>query len=241
MCVAARRRGRSVPHHARRSAARRRELGATVWKAWQRHRHSEGRHGVARGTGAGTLEAPVLVNCRRRLGGPHRRGARRAGAARGVAPMLMITAPHAAFHQAGGDPRGRSCPSSSSQRHRADRRRPSAERRTSDANGPSSIGAASRSSAGTVLELFPIMRARRRSSAAWAGIEARMPDDHSGDRAELDREGVFHGFGFSRPWLPARPRRGRHDGRADRQRRHPDADRRSRYRPLSSFHTLEPR
>ena len=52
-------------------------------------------------------------------------------------------------------------------------------------------------SARTVWELFPAMR-EATIVRAWAGIEARMPDEHSrsSGRARTS-EGVFHQFGFS--------------------------------------------
>jgi sarcosine oxidase, subunit beta len=51
-------------------------------------------------------------------------------------------------------------------------------------------------SARTVWELFPVMRAAT-IVRAWAGIEARMPDDIPVVGPSLTSEGVFHQFGFS--------------------------------------------
>jgi sarcosine oxidase subunit beta len=51
-------------------------------------------------------------------------------------------------------------------------------------------------SARTVWELFPAMRAAT-IVRAWAGIEARMPDDIPVVGPSLTSEGVFHQFGFS--------------------------------------------
>jgi sarcosine oxidase subunit beta len=51
-------------------------------------------------------------------------------------------------------------------------------------------------SARTVAEVFPIMR-QATIQRAWAGIEARMPDDIPVFGASRTSEGVFHQFGFS--------------------------------------------
>lgn len=51
-------------------------------------------------------------------------------------------------------------------------------------------------SAGTVRELFPIMRGSQ-IVRAWAGIEARMPDDIPVIGPSSTAEGAFHAFGFS--------------------------------------------
>jgi sarcosine oxidase subunit beta len=51
-------------------------------------------------------------------------------------------------------------------------------------------------SARTVRELFPVMRGAR-IVRAWAGIEARMPDDIPVIGPSSTAEGVFHAFGFS--------------------------------------------
>ena len=51
-------------------------------------------------------------------------------------------------------------------------------------------------SARTVAELFPVMR-EAAVVRAWAGIEARMPDDLPVIGPSRTAEGVFHQFGFS--------------------------------------------
>jgi sarcosine oxidase subunit beta len=51
-------------------------------------------------------------------------------------------------------------------------------------------------SARTVWELFPVMRAAT-IVRAWAGIEARMPDDIPVIGPSASAEGVYHQFGFS--------------------------------------------
>ena len=51
-------------------------------------------------------------------------------------------------------------------------------------------------SARTVAELFPVMR-EAMVVRAWAGIEARMPDDLPVIGPSRTAEGVFHQFGFS--------------------------------------------
>jgi sarcosine oxidase subunit beta len=51
-------------------------------------------------------------------------------------------------------------------------------------------------SAKTVWELFPVMRSAT-IARAWAGIEARMPDDIPVIGPSAASEGVYHQFGFS--------------------------------------------
>jgi sarcosine oxidase subunit beta len=51
-------------------------------------------------------------------------------------------------------------------------------------------------SARTVWELFPVMR-EATIVRAWAGIEARMPDEIPVVGPSATSEGVFHQFGFS--------------------------------------------
>lgn len=51
-------------------------------------------------------------------------------------------------------------------------------------------------SAKTVWDLFPVMRGAE-IVRAWAGIEARMPDDIPVIGPSATAEGVFHAFGFS--------------------------------------------
>ena len=51
-------------------------------------------------------------------------------------------------------------------------------------------------SARTVWDLFPVMR-RAQIGRAWAGIEARMPDDIPVIGPSATSPGVFHAFGFS--------------------------------------------
>ena len=51
-------------------------------------------------------------------------------------------------------------------------------------------------SARTVDELFPVMRGAS-IVRAWAGIEARMPDDIPVIGPSKVEEGLFHQFGFS--------------------------------------------
>ena len=51
-------------------------------------------------------------------------------------------------------------------------------------------------SARTVAELFPVMR-EMRILRAWAGIEARMPDDLPVLCGSARHQGTFHQFGFS--------------------------------------------
>jgi sarcosine oxidase subunit beta len=48
----------------------------------------------------------------------------------------------------------------------------------------------------TVYDLFPVMR-RAQIVRAWAGIEARMPDDIPVIGPSSTSEGMFHAFGFS--------------------------------------------
>ena len=51
-------------------------------------------------------------------------------------------------------------------------------------------------SAATVWELFPAMRGAS-IVRAWAGIEARMPDDIPVIGSSRTAEGLYHQFGFS--------------------------------------------
>jgi sarcosine oxidase subunit beta len=51
-------------------------------------------------------------------------------------------------------------------------------------------------SARTVAEVFPIMRGAE-VVRAWAGIEARMPDELPVLSPSRTAEGVYHQFGFS--------------------------------------------
>jgi sarcosine oxidase subunit beta len=51
-------------------------------------------------------------------------------------------------------------------------------------------------SARTVAELFPVMR-EMRILRAWAGIEARTPDDLPVLCRSARHQGIFHQFGFS--------------------------------------------
>ena len=51
-------------------------------------------------------------------------------------------------------------------------------------------------SAQTVWELFPVMRSTT-IMRAWAGIEARMPDDIPVIGPSGASEGIYHQFGFS--------------------------------------------
>src|SRR6185312_6449939 len=59
-------------------------------------------------------------------------------------------------------------------------------------------------SARTVRELFPVMRGAR-IVRAWAGIEARMPDDIPVIGPSSTADGVFHAFGFSGPGFQLGP------------------------------------
>jgi sarcosine oxidase subunit beta len=51
-------------------------------------------------------------------------------------------------------------------------------------------------SAKTVWELFPVMRGAT-IVRAWAGIEARMPDDIPVIGPSVSADGIYHQFGFS--------------------------------------------
>lgn len=68
------------------------------------------------------------------------------------------------------------------------------------ANRPSKATPFSRTlvaiSARTVYDVFPIMRTAH-ILRAWAGIEARMPDEIPVFGASGTSEGVYHQFGFS--------------------------------------------
>ena len=114
-----------------------------------------------------------------------------------IAPMLMITAPLSHFI----DPVvilrvAQALLQAIRQRHRADRRRtsgtPLSRRQSNRARLAQARGSAPR----TVCELFPIMRSAT-IVRAWAGIEARMPDDIPVIGPSARSEGVYHQFGFS--------------------------------------------
>ena len=61
---------------------------------------------------------------------------------------------------------------------------------------PTSTGSSLAVNARTVHDLFPVMRTAQ-IVRAWAGIEARMPDDIPVIGPSSTSDGVFHAFGFS--------------------------------------------
>ena len=147
-------------------------------------------------TDKGVETAPIVVNCAGAWAG-------RIAAALGepvplevIAPMLMITAPMAAFVKPVVGSSGRTLSFKQF------------------ANGTVLIGGGHRGtahpdenrtdldwrrlaiSAETVYDLFPVMR-KAQIVRAWAGIEARMPDDIPVIGPSSTSEGVFHAFGFS--------------------------------------------
>ena len=217
--VAPRRRGRSVPHHpgvppqgrdARRAASSR----ASTVTGLARARAPSGASRRARAD-----RGAEGRQCRGRLGRPHRGAARRAGAARGDRADADDHRPRAALHRPGGDPaRPQALVQAVRQRHRADRRRPSRAALSRREPHGDRLDASSPKARSTVWELFPVMR-EATIVRAWAGIEARMPDDipvigpssHIGGRLPPVR--------LLRARLPARARRRRADGRAGRHRR----------------------
>ena len=229
--LAARRRRRSVPHHAglppaRHRARRRGDRGRDGHRPRARRRRLAGRDQRRADRGAQGGER------RRRLGRPDRR------AMLGEpVPLERDRAdadgdqPAAGLHRAGGDPaRPQALLQAARQRHGGDRRRPSRDavsRRNRTVLDWSKLATSAR----TVWELFPAMRAAT-IVRAWAGIEARMPDDipvvgpsaHVGRRVPPVR--------LLGPRLPARARHRRGDGRAGRHRRDQPADRRPRHRTV---------
>ncbi|UYN97829.1 MAG: FAD-binding oxidoreductase [Enhydrobacter sp.] len=147
-------------------------------------------------TSAGVIEAPKVVNAAGAW-------ADRIAAALGepvplevFAPMLMVTSPLPAFIDPVVILRSRKL--SFKQRdngtvvigggHRATPHR--------DENRTVIDWRALATSARTVWELFPVMRAAT-IVRAWAGIEARMPDDLPVVGPSATSEGVYHQFGFS--------------------------------------------
>ena len=99
---------------------------------------------------------------------------------------------------------------------------------------PCSTGRKLATSARTVWELFPVMR-EATIVRAWAGIEARMPDDIPVFGPSAHVGGRLPPVRLLGPRLPARPRRRRGDGRADRDGRHQHADRRARHRQVQDL------
>jgi sarcosine oxidase, subunit beta len=147
-------------------------------------------------TGARHYEAGVVVNCAGAW-------ADRIAAALGepvplepIAPMLMITAPLPQFIKPVVGAAGR--PLSFKQFHNGTvliggGHRGRLER---DANRTELDFAGLAVSARTVWDLFPVMRGAQ-IVRAWAGTEARMPDDIPVIGPSATSEGVFHAFGFS--------------------------------------------
>jgi sarcosine oxidase subunit beta len=147
-------------------------------------------------TSAGPLEAPKVVNA---AGAWADRIAAKLGEPvplEVIAPMLMVTSPLPAFIQPVVILRGRKL--SFKQRengtvvigggHLAEPYR--------DENRSVLDWSKLAISARTVWELFPAMRAAT-IVRAWAGIEARMPDDIPVIGPSSTSEGVYHQFGFS--------------------------------------------
>lgn len=147
-------------------------------------------------TSAGPLEAPKVVNA---AGAWADRIAAQLGEPvplEVIAPMLMVTSPLPAFIQPVVILRGRKL--SFKQRengtvvigggHLAEPYR--------DENRSVLDWSKLAVSAATVWELFPVMRAAT-IVRAWAGIEARMPDEIPVVGPSSTSEGVYHQFGFS--------------------------------------------
>jgi sarcosine oxidase subunit beta len=154
-------------------------------------------HGVWRvETDKGSESAPVVVNCAGAWAGRIAEALGEPVPLEVIAPMLMITAPMPRFIEPvlgatgrplsfkqfpngtvliGGGHRGRAFP---------------------DTNRTDLDWQRLAISARTVHDLFPIMRGAR-IVRAWAGIEARMPDDIPVIGPSSTSEGVFHAFGFS--------------------------------------------
>jgi sarcosine oxidase subunit beta len=157
----------------------------------------ERRDGVWRvDTDQGPERAPILVNCAGAWAGHLAAMLGEPVPLEVIAPMLMITAPMPRFIEPvlgaagrplsfkqfrngtvliGGGHRGRAYP---------------------DINRTDLDWHHLATSARTVHDLFPIMR-QAQIVRAWAGIEARMPDDIPVIGPSSTSQGVFHAFGFS--------------------------------------------
>lgn len=147
-------------------------------------------------TDKGVEQAPVVVNCAGAWAGAIAAMLGEPVPLEVIAPMLMITAPMPRFIEPvvgaagrtlsfkqfangtvliGGGHRGRAFP---------DENRTALDWRRLAIN------------AETVHVLFPVMR-QAQIVRAWAGIEARMPDDIPVIGPSSTSEGLFHAFGFS--------------------------------------------
>jgi sarcosine oxidase subunit beta len=147
-------------------------------------------------TGEGTVTAGVLVNCAGAWAGAVAAALGEPVPLQPIAPMMMVTARLPRFLDPVVIGSGRKLsfkqqPNGSVLIGGGHLARPDLPRGTAEL-----AFAGLAESAGTVCDLFPIMRAAP-VVRCWAGIEARMPDDIPVIGASSTGPAAFHAFGFS--------------------------------------------
>lgn len=147
-------------------------------------------------TPRGTFEAPQLVNCAGAWAGAIAAQLGEPVPLQVIAPMLMITEPVAHFLDPVVGATGRTLSFKQFEYACADRRRPAwhrLARAQRDEARPVAAGRERADGGGAV----PAHARRSGGARAWAGIEARMPDDIPVIGASGTSEGAWHAFGFS--------------------------------------------
>ncbi len=189
--------GAALPYRTVQAFKRKAESLGVVFKEGTRVLGLQRADGVWRvETDKGVETATVIVNCAGAWAGRIAEALGEPVPLEVIAPMLMITGPMPAFLQPVVGSAGRTLSFKQF------------------ANGTVLIGGGHRGTAHpddnrtdldwerlainakTVYDLFPVMRTAQ-IVRAWAGIEARMPDDIPVIGPSSTSEGVFHAFGFS--------------------------------------------